>query len=170
MLRERYGWNRREDTKLDEVHTLCKKNKNPRKKRAKASTTSEDDTGVNQLDTTVLIPRKKTRLNVEAMALFLAGETDEDDGRDKMDDVDATVMMHLADSVGSSEEDEDITVLGNVYRHENGPHSDEGYQSRFGPTQTMREDADEEVVLEHWRSSTPERGGTDSRYEEERLP
>jgi len=81
--------------------------------------------------------------------------------------MDATVMMHMADSAGLSEDqDEEITVLGNVYRHENGPQPEED-QSSLGPTQSIGEDADEEVVLEHWRSSTPERGGTDSRYEEE---
>ena len=163
MLRERYGWKQGEDAKLDEPDALCKRSGNPRKKREKASTTSEDGA--------VPMPRKKTRLNVEAMALFLAGRTNEDGGLEDgaIDDMDATVLMHMADSVGLSEdEDEEITVLGNVYRHENGPpQPDEGYQSNLEPTQSIGEDADEEVVLEHWRSSTPERGGTDSRYEEE---
>ena len=166
MLKERYGWNQGEDAKLDEADALSKKSRNPRKNRANASTISEE--GV-EVDGAVLIPRKKkTRLNVEAMALFLAGKTNEDDDLETgaIDDMDATVMMHLADSVGSSE-DEEITVLGNVYRHENWTLPDENYSSRLGPTQSMVEDADEEVVLEHWRSSTPERGATDSRYEEE---
>ena len=166
MLRERYGWNQGEDAKLDEAGAPSKKSRKPRKNHANASTISEE--GV-EVDGVVLIPRKKkTRLNVEAMALFLAGKTNEDDGlqTDEIDDMDATVMMHLADPVGSSEDDE-ITVLGNVYRHENWTRPDENYSSRLGPTQSMVEDADEEVVLEHWRSSTPERGATDSRYEEE---
>ena len=168
MLRERYGWKQGEEAKLVEADAPCKKSRNPRENHAKASTTSEEGVEVDKLDGAVLIPQKKTRLNVEAMALFLAGKTNEDDGlqTDEIDDMDATVMMHLADSVGSSEDDE-ITVLGNVYRHENWTRPDENYSSRLGPTQSMVEDADEEVVLEHWRSSTPERGATDSRYEEE---
>ena len=166
ILRERYGWKQGEDAKLDEVDALSKKS-NPRKDRAKASMFSE---GVDKLDGAVLIPRKKTRLNVEAMALFLAGKTNEDDGLETgaIDDMDPTVMMHLADSVCSSDnEDEEITVLGNVYRHENWTRSDEDDSMRFRPTQSMGEYADGEVVLEHWRSSTPEQGATDSRYEEE---
>ena len=158
MLRERYGWQQGE-TKLDEVDVPCNKSRNRRKKGAKASTTSEGGMRVDKLDGAVPIPRKKTRINVEAMALFLAGKTSEDGGLEDgaIDDVNATVMMHLADSVGFSEdEDEEITVLGNM-------HPDEDYQSRLGP---MGENADEEV-LEHWRLSTPEQGGTDSRYEEE---
>jgi transcription factor IIIB subunit 2 len=169
ILRERYGWEQGEDAKLDEADAACKKSRNPRKNRAKASTISEEE--VDKLDGVVLIPRKKkTRLNVEAMALFLAGKTNEDDDLETgtIDDMDATVMMHLADSVSSSEDEaEEITVLGNVYRHEDWTRPDEDYSSRLGLTQSMGEDADEEVVLEQWRSSTPERGGTDSRYEEE---
>ena len=170
MLRERYGWKQGEDPKLDEADVPSQKSRIPRKNRAKASTISEEGVVVDKLDGAVLIPRKKTRLNVEAMALFLAGKTNEDDGLETgaIDDMDATVMMHLADSVGTSEdEDEEITVLGNVYRHENWTRSDEDYSPRLGPTQSMREDADDGVVLERWRSSTPERGATDSRYEEE---
>jgi transcription factor IIIB subunit 2 len=168
MLRERYGWKQGEDAKLDEADAPSKMSRNPRKNRAKAPTVSEE--GMDKLDEAVLIPRKKkTRLNVEAMALFLAGKTNEDDGLETgaVDDMDATVMMHLADSVGSSEnEDEEITVLGNLYRHENWTRSDEDDSSRLGLAQCMGGNADEEV-LEHWRSSTPERGTTDSRYEEE---
>ena len=163
ILRERYGWKPGEDAKLDEADPPSKKSRNPTKDREKASTISEEGVAV-------LIPRKKTRLNVEAMALLLAGKTYEDDGLETgaIDDMDTTVMMHLADSVSSSEnEDEEIAVLGNVYRHENWTHSVEDHSSRLGPTQPMGEDADEEVVLDHWRSSTPERGATDSRYEEE---
>jgi transcription factor IIIB subunit 2 len=171
MLRERYGWEQGgEDAKLDEVDASSKKSRIPRKSRTKAST-SEEGLEVDKLDGAVLIPRKKkTRLNVEAMALFLAGKTNENDGLETgaIDDMNATVMMHLADSVGSSEdEDEEITVLGNVYRHENWTRPDDDYSLRLGPTQSMGEDADEEVVLEPWCSSTPERGATDSRYEEE---
>ena len=168
MLRERYGWNRGEDAKLKEADASCEKDKNPRKKRAKLSTISEEGMGVDRLDRAALIPRKKTRLNVEAMALFLAGKTDENGGLEEgaIDDMDATVMMHLANAVGSSEdEDEEFTVLGNVYRHENGTHPDEDYQLRLVPTQFI-ENSDE-AVLEHWRASTPELGGTDSPYEEE---
>ena len=165
VLRERYGWKQGEDAKLHEADAPSKKSRNPRKDRAKASTISEE---VDKLDGAVLIPRKKkTRLNVEAMALFLAGKTNEDEGLETgaIDYVDATVMMHLADSVGSSEnEDEEVTVLGNVYS-ENWTRPDEDDLSRIGPIQPMGED--DEVVLEHWRSSTPERGATDSRYEEE---
>ena len=171
MLRERYGWKQGEDAKLDEADAPSKKNRIPRKNCSKASTISEEGVEVDKFDGAVLIPRKKkTRLNVEAMALFLAGKTNEDDGLETgaIGDMDATVMMHLADSVGSSEnEDEEITVLGNVYRHENWTHPDDDYSLRLGPTQSMGEDADEEVGLEHWRSPTPERGATDSRYEEE---
>lgn len=172
MLRERYGWKQGEDAQLelDEAEAPSKKSRNPRKDRAKVSTRSEE--GVDKLDGAFLIPRKKTRLNVEAMALFLAGKTNEDDDLETgaIDDMDATTMMHLADSdsVGCSEnEDEEITVLGNVYGHENWARSDEDDSSRLGPTQPIGEDADGEIVLEHWRSSTPERGATDSRYEEE---
>jgi transcription factor IIIB 90 kDa subunit len=163
MLRERYGWRKGEDTKLDEVDLPCNKGRNRRKKGAKTSTTSEEGMGADKLDGAVPIPRKKTRINVEAMALFLADKTSEDGGLEDgaVDDVNTTVMMHLADSVGFSEdEDEEITVLGNL----DETHSDEDYQSRLGP---MGRNTDEEVVLEHWRSSTPEQGGTDSRYEEE---
>ena len=162
MLRERYGWEQGEDAKLDEADAPSKKCSIPRKNREKASTTSEV-VEVDKLDGAVLIPRKKkTRLNVEAMALFLAGKTNEDDGleTDAIDDMNATLMLHLADSVGFSEdEDEEITVLGNVYRHEDD-------SSRLGTTQSVGEDSDNEV-LEHWRSSTLEQGATDSRYEEE---
>jgi len=101
---------------------------------------------------------------------FLAGKTNEDEGLETgaIDDMDATVMMHLADSVGSSEnEDEEVTVLGNVYS-ENWTRPDEDDLSRLGTIRHMGED--DEVVLEHWRSSTPERGTIDSRYEEERPP
>ena len=168
MLRERYGWKQGEDAKLDEADAPSKRTRNPRKDRAKASTISEE--GVDKLDGAGLIPRKKTRLNVEAMALFWAGKTNEDDslGTDAIDDMDATVMMHLADSVGSSEnEDEEITVFKNVYKHENWTRSNEDDSSRLGPTQPMGGDANGEVVLGHWRSSTPDQGVTDSRYEEE---
>lgn len=165
MLRESYGWKEGKDAKLDEVDAPCKTSRNPRKNRAKASTTSEEGVEVDKLDRAVLIPRKKTRLNVEAMALFLAGKINEDDGLET-GAIDDAVVMHLADSVGSSEDEEEITVLGNVYRHEDWTLPDEDYSSRLGSTQSMREDADEEVP-EHWRSSTPERGGTDTRYEEE---
>lgn len=168
MLRERYGWKHGDDAKLDEAYASSKKTKNPRKDRTKKMSVISE--GVDKLDGAVLIPRKKTRLNVEAMALFLAGKTNEDNGLETgaIDDMDATVIMHLADSVGSSEnEDEETTVLANGYRHENWNRSDEDDSSLFRPTQPMGEDADEEVVLEHWRSSTPEQGATDSRYEEE---
>jgi len=167
MLRERFGWKQGEDDRLDEADAHYKKSRNPRKKTV--ATISEGGKEVDKLDGAILIPRKKTRLNVEAMALFLAGKTDEEGGLEEgaVDGIDATLMLGLVDSVGSSEdEDEEITVLGNVYRHENGRHPDEDYPSRLGPTQPTGEDTSEEV-LEHWRSSTPERGGNDSRYEEE---
>ena len=155
MLRETYGWKQGEDANVDKANVPCKKSRNPRKKRSNAAAISEE--GME------LIPRKKTRLNVEAMALFLSGKTSSlEEGA--IDDNDATLMM--GPNFGSSEdEDEEITLLGNVSRHENGRYSDEDYPC-FGPTQPLG-DADEEVVLEHWRSSTPERGRTDSRYEEE---
>ena len=163
MLRERYGWKQGEDAKLDEADAPSKKGRNPRKNSAKTSKISEEDMEVDKLDGAVMIRRKKTRLNVEAMALFLAGKTNEDDNLET-GAMDAAVMMHLADLVDSSEnEDEEITVLGSVYRHENWTCPDEDDSS----THPMGEDADEEVILDHWRSSTPERGATDSRYEEE---
>ncbi|KAF8803496.1 hypothetical protein BYT27DRAFT_7195323 [Phlegmacium glaucopus] len=173
MLRESLGWKQGEDAKLDEADAPCKKSRNPRKNRSKAAMISEEGMEVDKLDGAVPIPRKKTRLNVEAMALFLAGKTDEESSLEEgaIDDIDATLMMGLVDSVGSSEdEDEEITVLGDVYKHENRRHPDEDYPSLLGPTQPMGEEAGEEVVLEHWRLSTPERSGSDSRYEEERPP
>jgi len=109
MLRERYGWKQGEGAKLDEPDASCKKKGNPRKKPEKASMTSE---GI--LDGAVPIPRKKTRLNVEAMALFLAGRTNEDGGLEEgaIDDMDmdATVMM-LADTVGFSEDKTKILLF-----------------------------------------------------------
>lgn len=167
LLRERYGWKQGEDTKLDEADALCKRSKNPREKHSKAVSEGME---VDKFGKAVQIPRKKTRLNMEAMALFLAGKTDEEGGleEDTIDDIGATVMMSLADLDGSSEdEDEEIIDLGSFYNHENGRNLDEGYSSRLEPIQFMGEDADKEIVLEYWRSSTPTRGGTDSRYEEE---
>jgi transcription factor IIIB 90 kDa subunit len=147
MLRETYGWKQGEDANVDKANVPCKKSRNPRKKRSNAATI---------LEGMEVIPRKKTRLNVEAMALFLSGKTSSLEER-TIDDNDATLMMGL--NFGSSEdEDEEITLLGNVSRHENGRYPDEDYPSCFGPTQPLG-DAGEEVVLEHWRS--------DSRYEEE---
>lgn len=159
MLRERYGWKQGEDAKLDNADAPCKKSRISRKNTLEAATISE---GM-ELDRAVPIPRKKTRLNVEAMALFLAGETNEEDILEEgvVDSVDATLMMGLADSVGSSgDEDEGIIVLGNAYSHE-----DEDYPSGLGLAHPMGEDTGEEVF--DWRSSTSERGGSDSRYEEE---
>ena len=167
MLQESFGWKQGEDTKLDEADAPCKKSRNPRKNRLKAASISEEGMEVDKSDEAISISQNRTRLNVETMALFLVGKTDETDGVEEgvVDNIDATLMMGLADSVGSSEDEDEVIMLGNIYG-QSRRYLDKDYLSCLGLLQPMGQDASEEVVLEHWRSSTPEQG-TDSRYEEE---
>jgi transcription factor IIIB subunit 2 len=162
-LRETFGW--KEDDDIDETITLS--NKGTGKTRVKRAASSTED---EILQGSAFSPRKKSRLNMEALARFLGGDGDEIVEGDTID----SSLMGLEEVVNQSDEEE--TRFG----HDDQIDIDEDDDSRIvvesspslprkRPSSTRRgqEDADLEVIVENWRPPTPEHAVSDSRYEEE---
>ncbi|KAF8162942.1 hypothetical protein B0H34DRAFT_672062 [Crassisporium funariophilum] len=171
MLRVQFGWPEGEDADtVDETETSKKASK-PRKKRTAAGELPEEGTaeeGLDVLDGSALKLRKKSRLDMEALARFLADTpTPDGEGEDGID-----VSLIGLGCVVDPSDDEDggysfgASFLNGVEQDEARPDLDSTLSPRYS-TNTTGPNMDEEVVLENWRPPTPERGGADSHYEEE---
>lgn len=165
-FRETFGWKVDDDIdQSDEAMTLSKKGTGKtRVKRAASST--EDEI----LQGSAFSPRKKSRLNIEALARFLAGDGEEDNMTDAID----SSLMGLEEVVNQSGDEDTRSGHDDQIDVAEDDHSQIVVESspsppRKRPSNTRRgqEDADLEVIVDNWRPPTPEQAVSDSRYEEE---
>ncbi|KIM49415.1 hypothetical protein M413DRAFT_107467 [Hebeloma cylindrosporum] len=170
-LRETFGW-KEDDDSLQGDEGAALSNQGTSKTRVKRVASSTED---EILQGSAFSPRKKSRLNMEALARFLAGDGDEDNVNFEGDDIDSS-LMGLEEVVNQSDGEE--TRFG--HNDQIDIDEDEDLDSRVvvesspspqrkRPSTASRgqEDADLEVVVENWRPPTPEHPVSDSRYEEE---
>ena len=162
-LRETFGW--KEDDDIDETITLS--NKGIGKTRVKRAAPSTED---EILQGSAFSPRKKSRLNMEALARFLGGDGNvivEDDTIDSS-------LMGLEEVVNQSDEEEARFGYDGQIDIDEDDDPRIVVESSLSPPRKRpsnarrgQEDADLEVIIENWRPPTPEHAVSDSRYEEE---
>ncbi|KAF8959085.1 hypothetical protein BDZ97DRAFT_1839806 [Flammula alnicola] len=181
ILRQTFGWKEGQDDNdnADKAST-SKPSRKARNKRTIDNVNIDANAEEEILSGSALRPRKKSRLNMEALAQFLASDDDrnEHSGEDGID----ISMMGLEEVVDPSDIDEDVNYDNSRMYDYNEDQGDASIIVETSPSphrhpqtnvrDTRRDDdADEEVVLDNWRPPTPEpSGGLDSRYEEERPP
>jgi transcription factor IIIB subunit 2 len=169
MIRETLGW-KEDDDIVQSDETIILSNKGTGQTRVKRAASSTED---EILQGSAFSPRKKSRLNMEALSRFLAGDGDDDSVIVEGDTIDPS-LMGLEEVVNQS--DDENTRFG----HDHQIDIDEDAESRIvvesspsplrkRPSTTRRgqEDADLEVIVDNWRPPTPEHAVSDSRYEEE---
>ncbi|KAF8911072.1 hypothetical protein CPB84DRAFT_1082562 [Gymnopilus junonius] len=155
VLRQTFGWTESEQEE-DLVEAENKAKKKPRKR---AALVTRDDI----IHGTALSPSRKSRLNMEALAQFMAGDNNEDSEEGDF----AATMIGLEDVFNHyDDENGDTTTIVT----EMTPTRRCSRPSAANSNTTQGAGGDEEVVIENWRPSTPERIASDSRYEEEHPP
>jgi transcription factor IIIB subunit 2 len=169
MLRETLDWKEDDDTdQIDQASTSS--NKGARKTRTKRTLSGAED---EILQGSAFSPRKKSRLNMEALARFLAGDGDEDNVNVEGDTIDPS-LLGLEEVVNQSDDNEAVR-----FGHDDLIDIDEDGDSRIvvetspspqrkrSTTRRGQEGADLEVIIDNWRPPTPEHALSNSRYEEE---
>jgi len=155
VLRQTFGWKAGDEDQ--EKDTSSNK---PRKRRKHIASQDNDDEIIHGI---ALSPRKKSRINMEALAKLLGDDPDNDNVEDEH--VDPT-MIGLGQMVDSDDDDDDDDGLDNagMVHTLDAPFTQEIPQ----PVNYRSEnDDDSEMILEGWRPPTPEYCVGDSRYEEE---
>ncbi|PPQ81224.1 hypothetical protein CVT25_015748 [Psilocybe cyanescens] len=163
-LRETLGWKEDEEGKFGHSTTA----KVGRKKRKLSDMEDEIIHG------TALSPRKKSRVNMEALALFMASH--EDSGRDINDDFLNVGLFGVEEVVHHSDDDHFTSGLNDSMADEDDdPHLIYENATTAIPQHrhhTVQKNGsplayEEEVVLRTWRPPTPDHIILDSRYDEE---
>ncbi|PPQ66441.1 hypothetical protein CVT26_011199 [Gymnopilus dilepis] len=160
ILRQTFGW-----TENDEEEEKPSGAKRKAKKKASNASTPETEDGI--LNGSALSPSKKSRLNMEALAQFMAQDDDEEGDAGDF----AATVMGLEDAFNDFDGDYDVTAddIGpsvNMMKESSTPRR----LHRPSNVHFYGTHNEEEVVLENWRPSTPEHittTSTESRYEEE---
>jgi len=157
-LRETLGWKDNDDIdQNDEASTSP--NKGTRKTRTKRTLSDGED---EILQGSAFCPRKKSRLNMEALAQILAGDGDEDNVNVESDAIDSS-LIGLEEVINQSDEmapfgHDDIDI-------------DQEYDSRIvvelSPSPSTTRHGQEDVIIDNWRPPTPDHAASNSRYEEE---
>ncbi|KDR81780.1 hypothetical protein GALMADRAFT_59488 [Galerina marginata CBS 339.88] len=163
MLRNLFGWKEGED-QSEADKTLATKRK--RKTKSEEDALAEDDDIIRG---TALSPRKKSRLNMEALAQFMDGHNDDD--LFQVGGLDSS-LMGLEEVIHSSDVDindapyDNFSMDDNVSITVQTPPPTRRRRSNM-MRNTEEVDADEEVVIDGWRPPTPDHRAAYSRYEEE---
>jgi len=176
-LRQLLGWPEGEDHDNEEEKEIGAKRK---RKRADEPILETEDMIIDGL---ALHIRKTPRLNMDALAEFLANDqTFVIDGEGTSNSVGDDGMQMMGLDEAFKEDDYDFIVEENDSDTENHEGTQFVNDATLSPrrrrlsTSTMREasgsrivDADEEVILDNWRPPTPDQmvAFSDSRYEEE---
>ncbi|KAF9566291.1 hypothetical protein CPC08DRAFT_628437 [Agrocybe pediades] len=155
VLRQTFGWKEGEDEEQTPSTTRTRKQRKPQ-----ASPSVDDEI----LHGTALSPRKKSRLNMEALAKLLSSNGEEDISEEEEERVNTTLLA-LGDAVESEDDEDDESMYALLDSNTNNT----AVSSHSGVSRTITNPIihDDEVILENWRPPTPEYNASDSRYEEE---